>query len=432
MSMKIYNDAIDNILSAKNRFQINDSIWNSFYDNNKKCGKKCGKKLKILVLNAPCNGFGDLIFALKLSKYLEKWYGAKVTIATTFDKGLLQLGSDPKKVVGLDYGKRPQCRKFKHLKLKKKMPKQDLILVAPITMDYKVDLNDVKNIFSYANELNTFYFSEYNDVLDKNFTFNTGIGQNRDGILLTDSKISEKKIKGLNNPYALVYVANSLPRVEKCIIGFIEMIAKKYYKKKKYTKIDIVIPSWFEKMNIDKLLIKKISPYYPNILIKTKNKTYVISENQKNKKTLTFRCDILPIPNDVMLRLMKYSINDILLTGDQSITDTLSCCANKNIFYQIAPWKEHLAKYLAKELPNKYISKITTSCGTLNAIKYKSNYNKFIKKWDFRKIGKPKLDAILLSIIAIKDESDFEEIANIILSYRSVTKIKNKVKTLYD
>ena len=35
---------------------------------------------------------------------------------------------------------------------------------------------------------------------------------------------------------------------------------------------------------------------------------------------------------------MKDSVEDILVTGDQSLTDVLSCCkSNKNVWYQIAP-----------------------------------------------------------------------------------------------
>ena len=92
---------------------------------------------------------------------------------------------------------------------------------------------------------------------------------------------------------------------------------------------------------------------------------------------------------------MENSVNDILVTGDQSITDALSCCSTKNIFYQIAPWKQTFGRNLAKYMPNQYLKSCKTSCGTLKAIKYNSNYNKFVKDWDFRKLAKPKMDAII-------------------------------------
>ena len=40
-----------------------------------------------------------------------------------------------------------------------------------------------------------------------------------------------------------------------------------------------------------------------------------------------------------MLGLYKFSLNDILVTGDQSITDVLTCCKDKHIWYQITDWK---------------------------------------------------------------------------------------------
>ena len=111
-----------------------------------------------------------------------------------------------------------------------------------------------------------------------------------------------------------------------------------------------------------------------------------------------------------MLDLMSKSINDILLTGDQSISDALSCCNKKNIFYQIAPWKKDFAKNLAKELPNIYLKSLKTSCGSLKAIKYHSEYENFNKKWDFKTRSKSKMDAIILSVIAIKNNKNIEEL----------------------
>jgi hypothetical protein len=92
---------------------------------------------------------------------------------------------------------------------------------------------------------------------------------------------------------------------------------------------------------------------------------------------------------------MENSVEDILLTGDQSITDALSCCSSKNIFYQIARWKRMFGKGLAKYMPNQYLKSYKTSCGTLKAIDYHSNYKKFVKDWDFRTLAKPKMDAII-------------------------------------
>ena len=124
---------------------------------------------------------------------------------------------------------------------------------------------------------------------------------------------------------------------------------------------------------------------------------------------------------------MKYSLKDILLTGDQSITDALSCCTNKNIFYQIAEWKESLGKQLGKMLPNKYLLSKKTSCGTIKAIKYNSNYQQFLKKYDFRKISKNKLNGILNLAVLLKED---KESSNIVKKYIYNTKKSRKIKTL--
>ena len=430
---KACDEAIDNILDTKKKEDLEGAVWKPLYEMKAKCTKKCGRSLRIIILNAPCNGFGDLIFALKLSKYLNEWYGAYVTIATTFEKGLLNLGANPEHVVALEGGSRNQCRRFKNLRLNKKLPKQDLIFVAPIQIDFDADLKDVQKILPYATYFNTFTFSEYNDSTNKNFTFHTGIGKergtDRDGILITKVAATKSKPKGVKNPYVLAYVAGSLSGVDKCILSFVEMVAKKYHKK--HHKLDIVVPPWFEKEDIDKQLNKKVSQYYPNIrVVRKEKKDVVIADGERYDNTLTFRCDILPVPNKEMLVLMRKSLDDILLTGDQSITDAFSCCPTKNIFYQITPWKSSLGKQLAKEMPNTYLKSVKTSCGTLRALKYKGNYRNFVNKWDFRKRSKAKMDAIVLSVLAMKKDKGFKKIAEIAEKSKTLASLKKNIRML--
>jgi hypothetical protein len=423
-------ETMDAIFKTKKINDLNNVLWKPYEEHKVKSTLSKSTGIKILILNAPCNGFGDLIFAVKLKKYLIQWYGAEVTLATTYEKGLLDLGEDPKYVVGLEGGKSSQCIRFASLSMNRPIPKQDLILVAPIQMDLKPSLPDVQKLIPYAYRWNTFYFSEYNDTLDKNFTFNTGIGKDRDGILLTNTTKSIVKPKGLKNPYSIIYVAQSITGVEKCIVSFVEMICTKYHKK--YKNMDIVVPPWFADENMDKKITSKVSKYYPNIKIIDSDKAdwIIHSDGNMNDNTLTFRCDILPVPNKIMIQLMINSVDDILLTGDQSITDALSCCDNKNIFYQIAPWKNDLAKNLAKHMPNINLKKISTSCGSLNAIKYKSSYKNFVNTWDFRKRARGKLDAIVLSILAIKTNVDISNIADVIAHITTLSDVKRELKNM--
>jgi hypothetical protein len=430
-----YKKIVNNILKSKNKKELSQSFWKAFQginiDKEMFKGVKVLPKLKILILNATCNGFGDLIYALKLRNYLIDWYDADVTIVSTLEKGLLDLGADPKYVAGFSGGKKVQCRKFKGLVINKEIPRQDLIFVAPITTDYYEDLPDVKKIVPYANIFNTFTFSEYNDYSDKKFTFMTGVGKGKDGIFLTDIPDNKVKNPKLENPYALIYVAESLANVLKCVLSFVEMISKKYYKK--YKNLDVIVPKWFETEPIEiENKLKSIEKYYPNIRLISnyKNEPIIytnIEKKDKSEHTLTFRCDILPVPNKEMIQLMKGSIKDILLTGDQSITDALSCCSDKNIFYQIAPWKRAFSKGLEKELPNPHLKYIKTSCGSLKALKYRSNYSNFVRKWDFRKIAKPKMDSIVLSSVALSRNVKLKELEVLILNSKTLESLKKKI-----
>ena len=124
------------------------------------------------------------------------------------------------------------------------------------------------------------------------------------------------------------------------------------------------------------------------------------------------------------------SVKDILLTGDQSITDALSCCVNKNIFYQIAEWKIDFASKLAKLLPNKFLSSNRTSCGTLKAINYNSDYKKFVKEHNFFKNSKHKFDSIFCATkYVIKNpNSDLSKFQNIVNNSKNIKQVLKKIK----
>jgi hypothetical protein len=431
----ILDDAIDELMSLRNKKHARDVIWKAYYDKKAKCARKCGKALKILILNAPCHGFGDLIFAMKLGQYLKDWYGAKVTIASPLMDGLVKLGWKKSDAVLLSSGgksKANQCRRFKLLKLGRKVPQNDLVFIAPVQAGFDPNLRDVQHLIPYANTMNVFTFSEYNDDSKKGFDFDTGVGGKRMGLLLTNTNSIRGKPKKIKAPYALAYIASpeSIANSEGCLISFLELIAKKYRKNK---RMEVIVPVWVVKeiKYMAKRIKKRISPYYGNIAFKdAKGQLHIMAEDD-SKRVFLLRGDILPVPNKEMIKLMKGSVKDILLTGDQSITDGLSCCKSKNIFYQIADWKMGFARELAKLMPNQYLKYKRTSCGTLKAVAYKSNYNKFVKEWDFRKLAKPKLDAIVLAALAIKRNEDIEELAEMITDSRTLRSMKKKVEEYF-
>lgn len=432
MSKSDFDITLNKLNHCKTLEQTINVIWKTFMG--KKCSTKCGKDLKIAVLNAPCYGFGDVIFAQKLTKYLKEWYGSTIHIFTTLPDAHIQLGEDPNNLIKtVGTMKSTQCRTFNTLNFGGYEDDQyDLYFVAPLVANFSPNIKSIVKKFKYANNTNVFFFSEYNAPIRENYAFPTGVGGKRMGLLLVKPPKIAKKMAILKNPYALIYIASEdhIPRANYCYMEFMKMVTKKY--STKYKKLDIVVPEWITTNLIDgtyKKLIKNVSKYYPHIVLKTKQNIQHVTD--KHTKTLTIRGDVLPVDNKTMFSLMKHSIKDILLTGDQSITDALSCCSTKNIFYQIAGWKENFGRELAKELPNKYLNKKTTSCGTIAAIKYISNYQNFVNKWDFRKLARPKLDAIVLGANAIRKNNKYEELTQLILKARSINSLKKKIKKLY-
>ena len=384
-----------------------------------KIDKNKTRNISVAILNTPCHGFGDLIFVHKLANYLIEWYNCTVDVYTTLHKKLNSLDQQSKySIHPLSNSKHSQCRQLKYLKKINK--KYDLYFVAPVPTEFKPKILDVKSICKSANLFNTYFFSEYNHPEYTKFDFPTGVSKRRCGLLLTDPIISKKPV--LSGKYALCYISDNVPLALKCFLSFLELIVDKY---KMIDTLQIVVPKWIVVEILAKpYKMKEINKKYQTIEV-IGDKKFVHENKISNNKTLIVRGDIFPVDNSTMLNLMKYSLKDILLTGDQSITDALACCANKNIFYQIAEWKESLGKQLGKMLPNKYLLSKKTSCGTIKAIKYNSDYRQFISKYDFRKISKDKLNGIFNLAVLLKENKD-----PVIKQYIHNTQQSRKIKTL--
>ena len=131
---------------------------------------------------------------------------------------------------------------------------------------------------------------------------------------------------------------------------------------------------------------------------------------------------------------MKDSVNDILVTGDQSLTDIISCCKYKIVWYQIAPWKQGLAKKLSEQLPNKYFSTYKTSCGTIDSISLNINWKMFMSKYDFRKKGKKKINTIITANYHQNKKENkklFKNLLEIIQKSRKISLVLKKFNDLY-
>ena len=373
--------------------------------------RQLGKSLKpadlrILILNTPCHGFGDIVFAMKLADYLREWYGAKVTIASTEPKKFATLGV--KGVVALSGGS-VNCRRLRLLSLPKNTPEADLIFVAPMAADYDIRFSDVKTLVPYADVYNTYFFSEYNDDLEKGFDFPTGVGPEYLGLMLTDMKKPEKRV--VSGKYYLAYITDNDDYAYDCMESFIGMVLAK----NKSGSVTFVVPQWVtsEIEEFEEFLLKKGSRF-GKIVIKTKKGRVELKSGTGS--VLTLDSSPLPLNYRDMNSLIAHSEKDILLTGDQSITDALSCCPRKNIFYQRVGWKEDFADELAKEMPNRFLRSEKTCCGSLRAIDWNSNYTKFLKRWDFRKNARGMMDAVVSMAYARKRVPEITELFDDILS----------------
>ncbi len=361
---------------------------------------RCDRELKVAVVVITSGGFGDIIFGTKFARYIKygltpssKPYSHNVTILTGEPSKFKKLMVDDIDIIRLfskdkdvDY---EVSDLLPNLVSKGELPQFDLIFIAPHTMENPgINYSAVENLFKNSTPFNIIFLSEYQDKLDKGFDFNTGIGEDYDGLLFNDAEIAPKLEKIGPIPYALAYVAYT--PYSFCFADFLKMIVTKYHNK--YKNLQVVVPEHAVYTLVQqrtrfstnsKELQKYIRQYYPNIVIKMKKGQTIITKGNGGK--LIIRGDILPVSHPEMLSLIKYSIPDILITGDQSITDVLDCCQEKNIWYQTMDWKMDLAKALAKELPQKYLADKATTCGSLEAVRWNNTGTDFKQNHDFRK-----------------------------------------------
>jgi hypothetical protein len=390
---------------------------------NKRVDKISAKKLKIALLNTTCGGFGDIVMAAKFKKYLEDWYSCEVTIITTEPekfKSLKIKGIVPLKVkwggeYSCEYGNYYSTYMNYTIFKFNDTIKYDIIFELP-SSTYKFSQSRIQKLIKSSRKDNTYSVSEYNG---ENYYYDVplGVGGENLGLLLEDIT-NVKRHNLIKMPYALAYIVGPDKHYyqgdniigesgstvgRKCIIGFIEMVCKKNYQL--HDDFSILVPNWFvEKLlhdqNYKSAFFKYLTKYFPTIIL-IHNVEGKINYNYlavgKHKKILYIRGDIFskPIPRETMISLYKYSVKDILVTGDQSLTDVLSCCRDKNIWYEILDWKHDFAFNLEYLMPNKYYQSVRTSCGTLHGYKYNSDYRKLLKQWDFRKRGKPTINGII-------------------------------------
>ena len=432
------SDVMKLIHSSKKYEDLYNVLWRSC--EKEKLQRKHYNDVKIGLFNVPCGGFGDIIVTKTFHDYLKKWYpSSKISICTTNPQKYKDLG-----VGGINFYKLvrkdgstyddAECSGYDELKLTKKV-KFDIMIVIPI-INYQFSIRKFQKLAPSADVFNTFSVSEYNGEFPP-YTFPIGVGKGQLGLLMNDYPIKQQNL--MKKPYALVYIHPSPSwgvHSKYCFLSFIEMICKNYHKK--HPKFEVVIPSWideevFENDHFRRTIIKIIKKYYDSIYFIDKEggrSAGPIYDKENSKSRITFRADILPQKREIFISLMKDSVRDILVTGDQSLTDILSCCKRKRVWYQIAPWKQGLAENLHKYMPNKYYGSFKTSCGTIKHVNLDIDWREFMKAYDFRIQGRKRLDSILISNYYYQQNSLFKGIAKLIEGSRYLETAQNKIKKI--
>ena len=381
--------------------------------------------LNVVIIAAPCNGFGDIVFATKFARYIRYGlngrggYSTNVTILTPAVKMFQQLGVTDIPIVSL-HGTHLQCRRLKNFKRPSNFPRQDVIFVAPLMADFEIDYADVHSLLKESNPFNTLFLSEYNDDPAKGFDLLTGVGKFTQGMLFDELPKTKKPAALAGAPYALMYIAKG-HGIQYCGSNFAKMVVKKY---RNHRTFQLVAPDWLAEKLAENGAFKRFAKqYFPQIIFYQKGAQKNLTTATAGHKLL-IRGDIFPVSRPIMISLMRYSVRDILVTGDQSVTDAINCCKNKNIWYQVVPWKTALAKELAKAIPQSYLSKSKTACGTITAMRIRDLTTTKIKREnDFRKKAKHILDS---TFKAINDSKDPETIVAKYL--KELTKTTNKQK----
>jgi len=376
--------------------------------------------MTVAIINKELGGFGDIINAQIFFNYMIKWYPTEsvhiVCLSKeTYKKHINTIGADKKDMVKMfekNSDGYPQYTKF---------------IITPMVYSSFSEIEEILNDnFTNFNENNSVFITEYNSSIEynehvkKKFNFiDLGIGKNRAGLLITDTQKISQKIydeldNQLKNPYLVAYIADLSEHVDvnkldysvssyttRCFENFLTAMSKKYYDNG-YKNLDIVVPRYINSLNDNiRYVLENLKTDYENVIeiaYKTKNQIKRIKHKDsfsENATTITIRGDILPVNHEKMKALFMESDEDVLITGDQSLTDIISCCNNKNIHYQTAPWKRNLLEELGKVTRAKWLSSPSTSCGGLKYIKMEKTDNMRVKKlWNFNNLGKPILDRI--------------------------------------
>ena len=346
-------------------------------------------KIKLIIISLAMGGFGDLIFNYKLHRYItSNFKGIEVKVVCgKGDKENFKKLSDGMEFI-LFHEKKNKSVFAGYDKFKfKRDPKYDLMLVCPCPLEYfKNPRNEPKgkntdklesHIYNLFNDKSNIdknrmvFISEYNAPIVKRKNYiTTGIpnvniknpnSKQPVGIMIDKYKYSKtkenqilKKYDLKKGKYAFVWISDVGGDTEgECLESFLGMIYKKYKNKfSRNNKLDVLLPRLF----------------------------YVYKEQYEEEYEILNIRYIFPVPHEEIKPIIKFSVKDILVTGDQSLSDVISCCPSKILWYQIASWKKMLSINLSRILGSNYISRSSTSCGSIRSIEFNRDALREIRK----------------------------------------------------
>ena len=356
-------------------------------------------------------GFGDLIFTLKLYAIFKKWYGISPYIVSPTPDKFLSNGISKSKILHLKIPKSESDNAHQYIEEAESVPivtmnntkwenEFDIIFVTPVTMDgWEKNLRHFKSIFPYITSDLLYRFSAY-DHGGLTYEIPLGLSKNRYGIFISEPQTPVKRM--IKNPYIMTHISNinwteTEGDYKSCLSNFLKLMVKKYHKK--YPVLDIVVSKSITNdfASTDRDRFNKLKDYLKKFYGKVK---VIKSENDTLlKKGLNIRSDLPVMTHKKFTSLFQHCLPDVLGTGNQTISDLVSCCTNFNIYYQTLPWEVSFAKNLGRILKKDYLKVRRSSCGKYgdkNMLYMETDLSVIKKNHNFDKKGKPLVDTIMI------------------------------------
>ena len=228
-----------------------------------------------------------------------------------------------------------------------------------------------------------------------------GLSEDRYGIFVSEPTGLSKRV--IKNPYIMTHISNiNWTEVEgdykSCLSNFLKLMVKKYHKE--YPVLDIVISKniindFASDTNRFTKLKDYLRKYYKIKIIKNENDTLLTTG-------LNIRCDLPVMPHTKFTALFQHCLPDVLGTGNQTISDLVSCCSTFNIYYQTLPWEVSFAKNLGRILNHPYLTVRRSACGQYgnkNMLLMQTDLSKIRDNYNFAKKGKVLIDKIMKQFV---------------------------------